>query len=124
MMHYIAVFFGGAIGSVSRYALSGAVYRVFGQDFPYGTLAVNILGCAIIGAVMELADTRFLAPITLKALLAAGFCGGFTTFSTFSFETLAMMSSGSYVQALYNIAASILSCLGATWAGMQLAKLI
>jgi fluoride exporter len=122
-MNYLAIFFGGAVGSVSRYALSGAVYRVFGQNFPYGTLAVNVVGCFVIGVVMELADTRFVAPVTLKALLAVGFCGGFTTFSTFSYETLALISSGSYMQALYNIAASVVSCLAATWAGMQLAKL-
>ena len=80
------------------------VYRAFGTHFPYGTLAVNVIGCAVIGVVMEFADARFVAPMTLKTLLAIGFCGGFTTFSTFSYETLAMLSSGNHLRALLNAA--------------------
>ncbi len=112
---YIAL--GGALGSVLRYLLGGAIQRMTHAGFPYGTLAVNIIGCFLIGVLIKLFINVEPAP-SLRALLVVGFCGGFTTFSTFTSETIGLAQSGAYVRASAYVVASVALCLAATGAGM------
>ncbi|MBI4665630.1 MAG: fluoride efflux transporter CrcB [Nitrospinae bacterium] len=124
MSQYMAVALGGAIGSSLRYFVSGAVYEKFGAAFPYGTLAVNIIGCFFIGLLMEMAEARFTMPPQIKLLLTVGVLGGFTTFSTFSFETLALMRDGMAMKAAVNIIGTVAICLTASWAGMVAGRIV
>jgi CrcB protein len=124
MNSYVLVFLGGGIGASFRYWLSGAVYRFVNPDFPYGNLAVNISGCLLIGIVMSLSEGRFVIQPSVRLFLAVGILGGFTTFSSFSYETLALMRDGQLWQAILNILATLLGCLTATFAGMSLGKLL
>ena len=98
---------GGIAGTVSRYLLAGFVYQVFGAGFPYGTLVVNLVGCFIIGFLASLSEEKFLLSPNARLLLMVGFCGAFTTFSTFMLETANLMKDGENIKALMNIAASV-----------------
>jgi CrcB protein len=101
---------GGITGTLARYFLSGLIYRAAGTDFPYGTLAVNLIGCFLIGIFSTLSNERlFLGPDT-KVLLMAGFCGAFTTFSTFIFETDNLIKDAEWLRALGNVLLSL--CVG------------
>ena len=99
---------GGMAGTVSRYLLAGFVYQVFGTHFPYGTLVVNLIGCFIIGFLASLSEEKFLLSPNARLLLMVGFCGAFTTFSTFMLETANLMKDGENVRALVNVAASVI----------------
>jgi fluoride exporter len=123
-MNIILVFIGGGIGATARYGLQGAVHRIMGSDFPYGTLAVNILGSFLIGFLMSAFEDRFLVNPALRIFLTIGILGGFTTFSSFSYETMALIRDGSLAAGLGNIAASLLLCLGSTWLGLLLGRLL
>jgi len=114
---------GGFIGSACRYWVSMASYRVFGQDFPYGTLIVNVLGSFLIGFLMTLFDERFVINPNVRIFLTIGILGGFTTFSTFSYETISLLREASYLMGVANIIGTILTCLVATWAGSVIGKL-
>ena len=98
---------GGVAGTLARFALVGAVSRMFGSDFPYGTLVVNLTGCFLIGFLATLADEKFLIGPTASLLLVVGFCGAFTTFSSFILETIQLMRSGSILYAFLNIMVSV-----------------
>src|SRR5205085_780409 len=89
--------FGGFIGSMLRYTIPTFAYRILGQDFPYGTLAVNIIGCFFIGFLMAVFEERFVVNPDMRIFLTIGILGGFTTFSSFSFETIALLREGSYL---------------------------
>ena len=115
---------GGALGSVARYALSGWVQNATGSLFPFGTLAVNIAGSLIIGFVLGLGAGRFLLAPEWRLFLATGFCGGFTTFSTFSYETLALIEDQQWWSAGGNMLLSMAACLGATFLGLLAARVI
>jgi CrcB protein len=102
---YIAL--GSALGGVSRYLVGGAVQRVAGTVFPAGTLLVNITGSFLLGAFIRVAlDTPAISP-EMRAFLTVGFCGGYTTFSTFSYETVAMLEDGSWGKAALYVVASV-----------------
>jgi CrcB protein len=116
---YVAL--GGAAGSVLRYIIGGAVQRATHAGFPFGTLAVNILGCFLIGFLIKTFMNAEPSGPT-RALLVVGFCGGFTTFSAFSSETLGLFESGAYVRALVYVGVSIVLCLAATGAGFTVAR--
>ena len=122
MEKYLIVGIGGFIGSVCRYGLSGLLYRVFGDRFPYGTFTVNILGCFTIGLLMSMFEGRWLVQPNLRLFLAIGILGGFTTFSTFSFETIEMLKGGNIFLASLNIFGSLFFCLVATWGGSAVGK--
>ena len=108
---------GGFLGSIGRYLLSGWVQSRGGAGFPYGTLAVNVGGCFVMGALSELAETySFLTP-QARAFLAVGILGGFTTFSAFGNETLNLARDGERGLALGNITANVLLALAAVWLG-------
>lgn len=118
------MFLGGGLGAASRYWLSGFVYQKLGNGFPYGTLAVNALGCLLIGVLMTAMEERFLMNPSFRIFFAIGILGGFTTFSTFSFETISLLRDGQFLYATANILVSLLTCLFGTWIGMQAGKLL
>ena len=115
---------GGVSGTFARYLLSGATYRVMGQDFPYGTLAVNVLGCFVMGLLSGFANKKFLIGEDLKLLLMVGFCGAFTTFSTFIFETDNLLKDGEFAHAALNVGLSVLGCFILFRAGSMLGEFI
>jgi fluoride exporter len=117
---YVAL--GGALGSTLRYVLGGAVQRAMHAGFPYGTLAVNIIGCFLIGVLVKL-FMNVEPPASLRALLIVGFCGGFTTFSTFTSETIGLAESGAYLRAGVYVMLSLVLCLSATGAGLAAVRL-
>ena len=112
----IALFCAG--GGLTRYYLSGWVYSLLGRSFPYGTFAVNIIGAYMIGLIMELGMRSTAIPDTLRLGLTVGFLGGLTTFSTFSYETFALLEEGQFLVAFANILASVAVCLLFTWLGI------
>ena len=114
----------GAAGAVSRYALSGWTYRVFGERFPYGTLAVNVLGSFLIGLVMQAALSADLLSREARVAATVGFLGAFTTFSTLSYETMKAIEDGEWTKAGANVVLNVLLCLGATWLGLLTARQI
>ncbi len=112
----------GALGCVTRYYLSGWAYDLFGRSFPYGTFAVNILGAFLIGLVMEFGMRSTLLPVSLRIGLTIGFLGGFTTFSTFSYETFRLLEEGDFFVAATNVLGSVIVCLIFTWFGIHTAR--
>jgi CrcB protein len=123
MGHYLWIAVGSALGGVARYWCSGVAARVFGETFPYGTLFVNVLGSFIIGffAALTGPDGRLFIGSTARQFVMVGLCGGYTTFSSFSLQTLNLMNDGEWLQAGANIAGSVTLCLLAVWAGHALA---
>jgi CrcB protein len=113
---------GGAIGSVMRYALSTGVHRLTGSTLPVGTLVVNVLGSFAIGVLYVLLIERFGARPEMRAFLIVGVLGGFTTFSSFSVETVSLLMQASYTRAALNVVASVSLCLGATVLGIALGR--
>lgn len=113
----------GSLGALSRYGLSGLTQRLSGAGFPLGTLLVNVLGCLIIGFIMQLGLSTDIIPRSLRIIVTVGFLGAFTTFSTFSFETVSYLQDGAWLQASLNIAANLILCIGATILGMTFGKL-
>ena len=122
-MIYLYIALGGAVGSLLRYVVGGAVQRMSDSGFPVGTMFVNVSGCFIIGILVRQFLNMQLSP-ELRALLIVGFCGGFTTFSTFSAETLGLIEGGEYGRAAGYVALSVTLCLAATLAGMTTMRLM
>jgi fluoride exporter len=116
----IALF--GALGCLTRYVLSGWVYKALGGVFPSGTLAVNIVGAYCIGLIMEFSLRSALISPSLRIGLTIGFLGGLTTFSTFSYETFRLLEDGELVIALANVLLSVVVCLVFTWLGIVTAR--
>lgn len=118
-MAYLWIGLGSALGGMGRYWLSGLVDQKAGETFPLGTLAVNVTGSLLIGALAAMAepDGRFgLAPAA-RQFLMIGVLGGYTTFSSFSLQTLGLMQEGEWFYAASNALLSVLLCLGAVWIG-------
>ena len=114
---------GGAAGAVARYWASGIVYRLTGPGFPWGTLVVNLLGCFLIGVVIVVLETTIQSG-ALRAAVAIGFLGAFTTFSTFSYETLALLQDGDWLRAGAYVGGSVMVGLLAVAAGFGAAGLM
>jgi CrcB protein len=108
MIKFLNLVIGGTAGTVARYLLGGAVYRLLGTSFPYGTLVVNVSGCFILGILATLADKKFILGPDAKVLLMIGFCGAFTTFSTLIFESDNLLKNGQAVRAFTNILVSVI----------------
>ncbi|HEV8590166.1 MAG TPA: fluoride efflux transporter CrcB [Pyrinomonadaceae bacterium] len=107
---------GGFFGSALRYAVSGFVQNWSGSiRFPFGTLAVNLAGCVLIGFLSQLAETRGIFSADARTLIFIGVLGGFTTFSAFGNETINLWRDGENALAVANIAAHVIICLGAVW---------
>lgn len=119
MSTYLWIAFGGALGSIARYAASNGAALLFGHDFPVGTLLINVSGSFVIGffATLTGPDGRFLAPDDIRQFVLVGLCGGFTTFSSFSYQTLALAQDGEFVRAGANVVGSVALCLAAVWLG-------
>ena len=124
MIQLLMVGAGGALGAIGRYLLSTWVYSLTGRAFPWGTLAVNLLGSLLIGFLSVWLLERVTLSAEMRALLVVGFLGAFTTFSTFSLETLVLLEEGAVVKAGINITASVLTCIFAAWMGTLVAKAI
>ena len=123
MISYLVVAVGGALGSIARFWASGAIAQRFGETFPLGTLVVNITGSFVLGffAAMTGPEGRVLASPTLRQFFMIGLCGGYTTFSSFTLQTLALARDGEWGFAALNVAASFACCLFAIWLGDYLA---
>jgi CrcB protein len=119
---YIAVF--GALGCLFRFFVSGWVYALIGRGLPYGTLAVNIVGSLFLGLIMEGGLRSALLPADVRMGVTTGFLGGFTTFSTFSYETIRLLEDGSFLAATVNILLNVLVCLMSAGLGIYLARQI
>jgi CrcB protein len=114
---------GGFLGSISRFFLSGLVHRIIPHlSFPLGTLAVNVVGCFFIGLLYGLADTRQLFGDELRLFLVIGVFGGFTTFSTFGYETLALLRDAEFSWAVLSVLMHLVAGLGAVWIGDSLGR--
>jgi CrcB protein len=114
---------GSALGGVSRYWLSGLVANAFGETFPWGTLIINVLGSFVIGLFATLTgpDGRIFAGTLTRQFVMIGICGGFTTFSSFSLQTLNLANDGQWAYAGANIIGSVVLCLVAVWLGHSVA---
>ena len=111
------------MGGVFRYLVSQSLQSKFLSAFPFGTLGVNIIGCLLIGLVFGLGEKGNLGP-EWRLFLATGLCGGFTTFSAFSNETIALLRDGQLLYGFFYVAASVLLGLFATYAGIAIIKLV
>jgi CrcB protein len=126
MLSYMWIAIGGALGTTARYWLSGVVARSVGETFPWGTLVINITGSFVIGFFGALTgpDGRLFVGSTARQFVMIGMCGGYTTFSSFSLQTLNLMNDGEWFRAGANIGLSVLLCMIAVWIGVVLASLI
>jgi CrcB protein len=122
MSIYVAIAVGGSLGAVSRYWMSTSTYQWLGFGFPYGTLAVNLLGSLTMGFLSELLVDRFHVSDEIRIGLLAGFLGSFTTFSTFAIDVLQLGTNQSAVKAIFYILLSVLLCVLGAWAGLLAAK--
>jgi CrcB protein len=112
---------GGAAGSGARYLLAGWVQRLAGAGFPLGTLSVNLLGSFVLGLLMPVGLRTDLISPGVRLALTTGLMGGFTTYSTFSYETMSLLQEGAWPAALLNVAATLAGCLAASFLGYGLA---
>ncbi len=119
MFNTFLIFAGAGLGGVLRFWISSISYWMLGRQFPYGTLIVNVSGCFLMGLVFVILQERLdgLGP-QLRSLLLIGFLGGYTTFSSFSIETLNLFESGAPLYAILNIFLSVILCITATWLGV------
>ena len=115
---------GGFVGAIGRYTISGFVHRLTGSTFPVGTLAVNVAGCFLLGALMQLVTTDGAFSPNMRLFLTIGLLGAFTTFSTFGYETLALIDAGDFLHAGLNILYNVVLGLAAVWLGRSLFELL
>ena len=123
MIVYLWIALGSALGGVARYACQGWAARFISDTFPWGTMIVNIVGCSFIGffATFTSPDGRFIVGPPMRQFVMVGICGGYTTFSAFSLQTLELARTGRLLQAAGNVVLSVVVCLAAVWAGYALA---
>lgn len=122
MEKYLFIGLGGFLGSIARFGLASLVQNRTESLFPYGTMAVNIIGCFMIGLLMTLFQERFVVSQNIRLFLIIGILGGFTTFSSFSYDTFALMKSGNVLSAGLNAGGNLFGCLIATWAGFSVGE--
>ena len=120
LLWYVGI--GAAVGGISRYLLAGFVQQRAGADFPVGTLVINVTGSLVLGFIMRIAlQTGAVSP-EIRALLTTGFCGGYTTFSTFSYETAQLVEDGEYARAAIYVGSSVAVALLFTFLGFAAAQ--
>ena len=124
MRNVLALAVAGAAGTVTRFALTGWSARLLGDRFPYGTLAVNVLGCLVAGFAIQMILLAEFMPAGWRTPVVVGFLGAFTTFSTFGVETMGLLTRGAPGAAMANIGANMGLGLGATWVGYVVAKMV
>lgn len=123
MNQLISIALGGAFGAVIRFLMSAGLYQWLGRGFPYGTLAVNLVGSFLIGLLTEaLILQRLVIAVEYRAAILVGFIGAFTTFSTFSLETIYLLEQGNLTKAGLNVLLSVIGCLIAVWLGLLLGR--
>jgi CrcB protein len=122
MSRFLWICLGGAIGTGARYLLSGWTLKVLGPSFPFGTLAVNVLGSFLLAGLMFAGTETAAIPPTARLVLTTGVMGGFTTYSTFSYETMRYLQDGAWGIAALNVIVSVLGCLGACLLGWAAAR--
>jgi fluoride exporter len=123
MLTYLAVAMGGATGACLRYACNELALNVFGKSFPFGTLLVNILGSFVLGLLYALFSSGALAVSPWRALITIGLIGAFTTFSTFSLDTVLLLQQGDWQKAIANVFLNVLLCLTLAWLGLKLGSM-
>ena len=118
-MSYLWIFIGGGLGSIARFAASGLVARLVGETFPWGTILVNVTGSFLIGFIATLTGTegRWLVSPSAREFVMIGVLGGYTTFSSFSLQTLTLARDGEWLHAGVNVVVSVILCLAAVWLG-------
>jgi CrcB protein len=119
---FLLVCLGGALGSGARYLVSTWAARAMGPDFPRGTLIVNVTGSFLLAVIMAASFASDAIPADLRLFLGAGVMGGFTTYSSFNYETLALFEQGSLALAAANVALTLAGCLGAGLAGLAVTR--
>jgi CrcB protein len=119
VLAYVLIAIGSALGGMGRYFVSGVVTTLTGGTFPYGTMLVNISGCLVIGffATLTGPDGRWLVGTPARQFVMIGLCGGYTTFSSFSLETLYLARAGEWMSATANAAGSVILCILSVWIG-------
>ncbi|MES9850350.1 MAG: fluoride efflux transporter CrcB [Candidatus Thiodiazotropha sp. L084R] len=122
MYQLLAIASGGAAGAVFRFWVSSGVYSLLGRGFPFGTLAVNVLGSLVMGFLYVVFLERMVISAELRAGLLIGFLGAFTTFSTFSIETLNLLEQAELMKAGLNVLLSVVACVLACWLGLVLGR--
>ena len=122
MKTLLIIAMGGALGAVLRYSISSGIYHWFGRSFPYGTLAVNVLGSLFIGLLSVLLVEKFSVSQDVKLGLVVGVLGALTTFSTFSMDTIMLMEQGLLQKALLNVLLNVVVCISAAWLGVVWAR--
>ncbi len=122
MKTFWAIAIGAAVGGVSRYYLSAAVQHRMGSTFPWGTLVINVTGSLVLGFIMRYAISTPALSVEMRALLTTGFCGGYTTFSTYSYETATLIEDGQLGRAGSYALASVVLALAGTIGGFALAR--
>lgn len=123
-MNVLAISVGAVLGANARYLLGGWIADRWGASFPVGTLVINVTGSFLIGVVLTLVTERFIAPAWVRPLIAIGFLGSYTTFSTFSYETLALARDGSWIAAGTNIVLSVVASLVGVYLGTVLVRAV
>lgn len=124
MARFLWICLGGALGTGARYLLSGWVLRMTGPGFPYGTLAVNVIGSFLLCLLMQIGLSTDAIPPTLRVVLATGVMGGFTTYSAFNYETLRILQEDAWLLGFVNMGAMLVSCLLAGYLGFVAGKLL
>lgn len=123
LSQYLAIAAGGAIGASLRFAVSEWLVHLFGRAFPFGTLLVNILGSFVLGLLYGLLVTEQLAPNPWRIFIGIGVLGAFTTFSTFSMDTVLLLQQGAWLKAGANVVLNLVLCLTLAWLGLKLGSM-
>ena len=123
-MRLLLICLGGAVGTAARYGVGGLCARWWGAEFPYGTLVVNVLGSFLIGFIQQVGLTTLAIPETARLVLTIGVMGGFTTYSSFSYETLRLVEEGSWLQAGANVVLTTGLCLVVCALGLTLGRVV